>query len=503
MNNALSCKVCIVIVMLVFVLPLISACGRNRNGDDTRYVEMPGSDIPPPPPPSPQYEDDDEETDVINAAARYIHAYGIIHQPVDLGGRVIRVLHTGRGITFSGRGEEPDPATSENYLIDRMIWDNAQRVKHTFNFQLEDVLRPHTPGDVWPYLRRSVLAGEPLGDIAWTHSHNKFPAIRENIIIPLDSLDLPNSDILGPQIFGHTESEVFGERWSFEPSIPKSGLLLGVNLSVINAIGAPNPVDLYNRGQWTWDAWLEIMRLATQDTTGNGVIDQFGISAGALGFFQTLIGSNDGSIVSGDFSCNLSHPNTVEALQFAEIIMNEGLWENSPPVNGRMHLNWTNRLRFRERNSAFFIIHQGIISDGEIPFEFTTVPFPYGPSNTSGNIIMDGWGNGFVFPQGSNWDQAEILMVVEEFWAWPGSETELLAELELPWLRDALPTEEDVQRLLRSGRNSNFCFSFMVFDLIHVLANFTDYFLTQEMTALQAIDVHSGSQQEILDNFFR
>jgi hypothetical protein len=244
------------------------------------------------------------------------------------------------------------------------------------------------------------------------------------------------------------------------------------------------------------------MRLATRDTNDDGVLDQFGISAPTVEFFLDLIASNDGSMVSDDFNCNLNHPNTIEALQFAEIILGEGHWENNRPI-GFGHLNWTTRLRFRENNSAFFVIHQGVLSDGEIPFEFTTVPFPHGPSNTSGNTRMKEWSNALVFPRGSNWSPAEMLMVVEEFWAWPGSEKELLMEVELPWLRDALPTEDDVQRLLNAGQNSSVCVSYSLTDLIWVFANLTDYFLTGEMTALQAVDAHSEAQQEMLDNFFR
>lgn len=488
--------------LLVLILSLLSACGSNSGGQDNHLVEMPGSDIPPPPLPVPQNYSGEEEATGTPARARDLPVYGIIHRPVDLGGRVITVVNTiHTGIPFSGTGEEPDPATADNYLIERMIWDNAQRVKRSFNFVLEETLLPNTPISVLRALALQVRSGEYAGDIAFFLPHDKISAIVNDIILPLGSVNLPNSDVMGPQFFGYTLSELFGESWGFTNNAPNLWTpILGVNLEIINAIGAPNPLDLYHRGQWTWDAWLDIMRLATQDTTGSGRLDQFGIAVQPLELFTNLIMSNDGSLVTDDLLCNLNHPNTVEALQFAEQIINEGLLEYNIAIP---HVSWQGRLLFRRGNSAFFFVHEGVLSDGQIPFEFTTVPFPTGPRNTTGTTGARGWSSCLVFPRGSNWDQSEILMVVEEFWTWSANEPELIQEFYLNRIRNNLPAEEDLQRLINAGRNAAFCAGLTVHELSFIFGDFTTYFLHHRMTALEAVNAHTGLQQVRLDSLFR
>jgi len=491
----------IITTLVVLTLLFLSACNRSNNSEDNDGAETYTNDIPPPPP-APPSQNDNVDTNLLptDTPARYIPTYGILHQPIDLGGRTIRVASTGNEIPFSGgplgasNGAEPDPATAENYRIDRMVWDNAQRVRHSFNFEIENVLFPHDPFSIFNALQTSVMAGNPVADIALLFSLNNIPAIMDDIIVPLDSLNLPNSDVLGPQVFGRVESELFGERWSFVYNAPELGLaVMWVNLDIINAIGAPNPVDLYNRGQWTWDAWLEIMRIATQDTTGSNNINQFGISDSPDIIIGGLIAANDGRIVSDNFEWDMGSPNALEAIEFAEIIYREGLSERvfmGPNV-------------IRAGNTAFFFAPLGILVDDYLPFEFAVVPFPAGPSNTTGNTSIGIWNNGFVFPQGSAWNQAEVLMVIEEFWAWPRDAHELIFEANLGWARNLLPTDDDLHRMLHAGRYTNFCISWMINDLVFAYFNFANYFRTQEMTAAQAVDMYRASQQEILDNFFR
>jgi len=487
-------------IALTLCLLLFSACSNNsRNNSRNNSIEEDGhnteaytNDIPPPPPipPPPQNENDTTE---LPEHAQTRHTYGVLHHPTDLGGRTIRVASTGEGISFSGGGPEPDPATAENYRIDRLVWDNARRVRHSFNFELEDVLFPQDQTSIFNALQTFAMAGNPAADVALLFPFSKLSAIVDDIILPLDSLYLPNSDVLGPQVFGRVESELLEERWSFTHNAPQLGLgALWVNLDIINAIGAPNPVDLYNRGQWTWDAWLEIMRLATRDTTGGSNINQFGISDSPDVIIGGLIASNDGRIISENFEWDMGSPNALEAIEFAEIIFREGLTE-------RVFMG-PNALR--EGNTAFFFAPLNFLADNYLPFEFAIVPFPIGPGNTSGNTSIGIWGNGLVFPQGSVWNQAEILMVIEEFWAWPHDAQELIFEASLGWAQNLLPTDGDLHRMLHAGQHANFCISWMINDLVFAYFNFANYFRAQEMTAAQVVDMYRASQQEIIDNFF-
>jgi hypothetical protein len=278
---------------------------------------------------------------------------------------------------------------------------------------------------------------------------------------------------------------------------------MGVNLDIINAIGVPDPRDLHAQGRWDWDAMLNIMRTATGDTDGDGLTDRWGV-AGQPGDFTTyLIGANDGRTVSDDFRYYFDHPNTVEALEFVEIIFREGLWEVDPAL-GLDTGDWSrNFWAFDQGNSALWFSRTWALHGGDLPFEFAVVPVPTGPSNTSGNTWMMGWPQSHTIVAGSSWDPADVLMIMEELWAWPGEELDLLVDGALDWPRGILPTEQCVQNQVNAMSTVNVEVGINVPQYIWVTGSFVQAFVDQSMTVMQAIEYHRGPRQEMLDEFFR
>ena len=270
-----------------------------------------------------------------------------IHKPVDLGGRTLTIasqFDMPMPFTHIARNEEPDPATSTaiGYIRDRLIWDNHIRVLEEFNINLE--FRRET------YLEElllvHILAGTPFADSIYMNGRQMLSAMIGDLILPLSVIDLPYSDILGQQVYGRKLQPVFGEYWAWEPATFSPNIwMLGVNMDIIDAISAPSPIDLFNNGQWTWEAALEIMRLSTRDTVGDGHITQWGIAGQPTDIFAHFIAANDGYFVipRDDFFANellsvaMDHPRTIEALEFLEIIFREGLWRycriTGPDVN--------------------------------------------------------------------------------------------------------------------------------------------------------------------------
>ena len=479
----------------------VGACGSDPAPAETAPPAQQEQQQNDPPPPPPAQEDDGEEAPAVEPAAT---VGNILHDPVDLGGRTITAFGWWEGVLpFSAQNyDEPDPATSDNYFVDRLIFDNAQRVREQFNFNIEEVVIDY--GYLLETLTTTVMAGDSLGDIGIMSGGWMLPAIMGDLIMPLDSIDLPGSDLLNDGPYTNILVEAFGERWSFWDSRPEvNGFTVGINLDIINAIGATNPVDLYNSGQWTWDAFLEIMRLATNDTTGDGVIDRFGIAGqpGDLAFY--LIGANDGRMVDDDLNYALDHPNTLEALEFLQTIFAENLWEYDQ-VAGIDTGDWAgNFFRFQNGNAAFFPAVTWAMNDGDLPFEFAVVPWPTGPSNTSGNTWMGGWPQGITFPHGSDWNPAEILMVVEEFMTWAGDDIDLMHEDSYSWARGVFLTEEDVQRQSSAPHTMAQDIGMSVPQYSWVFGSFVVAFADQTYTVQQLVEMHRGPQQELLDNFFR
>jgi multiple sugar transport system substrate-binding protein len=497
-------KLGIVFAILLVLVLVLAACARNGNDTDPPAPDPgPAAADPPPPAPAPTPDppapvvDDDEGTEVIADDGIFR-----LHDPIDFGGRTLMVASDwGLALPYTFLNEdEPDPATSEHYFIDRLQWNNAQRIFEEYNFVLDYV---HVVDGIIEVLTASVMAGDPVGDMVFLSGGQVLSSILGDLIMPLSAARFPGSDVLGAQIYARVHQEAFGEPWAFYyTTISPHVWFMGVNLDIINAIGAPNPVDLYTRGNWNWDTALEIMRLATADTDGDGLFDQWGLAGQPGDLVNHFIAANDGWFVDDDLNYAMDHPNTLEALEFMELIFHEGLWEYDP-VLGADPGDWgRNFFAFQAGNSALF---KGVfwgMNDGDLPFEFTIVPFPKGPSNYTGSTWMSGWGGGLTMPFGSSWEPSDMLRVSEEFFAWAGDEPELIAEGGMITPRNIFLTEDCVQRWVANSTRMRTDIGHVVPQYNWVGGEFVSAFINREMTVLQAVEAFRPPQQEMLDNFF-
>ena len=469
-----------VIIIMALALLLFAACGRGGNGNEEA------------PPSTPVIQD--------NGTEEAPHIFGI-HQPRDFGGKEFTFgAWWDAGIWQTWPWDEPDPATSGNYIVDRKLYDNARRVEREFNIVFVDAMTPH--GYMIPNITASVLAGAPIMDIATLSGTMQLSAVTGDLLVPLDTINLPNSDLLGPQIYTRIQNPGFGHYWSFIYNQPSLHVpILGVNLDLINATGAPNPVDLFNEGRWNWDTMLEVMRMTTRDTTGDGTIDQFGLSGPIFYIARNLMAGNDGILMTDDFNYGMDHPNTIETLEFMETIISEGLWENDG--SDSPDLGWGgNFYRHRDGNSALFIVWAWALGDG-LPYEWAVVPFPTGPSGTSGNTSMDGWAQGHTFVTGSSWAPADLLMVVEEIHAWPGNEVDLLVAGAISSGRATFPTDDDIYRVFHASATIARDLGINVYGYGGVVGRIIENMFNREFTLMQAVETFRPEFQERLDAVFR
>lgn len=133
------------------------------------------------------------------------------------------------------------------------------------------------------FLMARIMAGDSKYDIfRFNHRGGYFPLVTANMLYPV-------SDVLPEEYF---ESLPTADRYSIEKLKFKGDLYgFGVtydtfngtmmitmyNKDLIAEAGLEDPYDLWVDGRWTYDA-LEKMGIAlTQDTDGDGVIDQWGI----------------------------------------------------------------------------------------------------------------------------------------------------------------------------------------------------------------------------------
>lgn len=81
--------------------------------------------------------------------------------------------------------------------------------------------------------------------------------------------------------------------------------------------GLETPYDLYKRGDWNWNTFRELAIKLTQDTDGDKIIDQWGMSTGP----ESIIATTGNDLVkingkAGTIENNLKNPDVINAFEF-------------------------------------------------------------------------------------------------------------------------------------------------------------------------------------------
>ena len=493
-NFMLKSRKIIVSAMLLGIFAL-AACGGSDNGNSN---EQANNDPPAPPVVT-------NANDSAADAAATDTAPETLVRELDLGGRVITSASWWN--TWGGRetgSEPPDPATSTNYFIERIQWDNMRRIEQEFNVAFDYVLI--SQGELVPTLLASVMAGDPLGDVVYFLGGQAFASANGDLLHAVGDFAPSTSDMFNAQIYMRPRNFLHGEFWNFSDTSPMvHGMGMGVNLDIINAIGAPNPVELWERGEWTWDAMREIMVMATRDTTGDGVIDQFGISGQPNNIMINLIAANNGHLVDPDtLTYGFDHPNTMEAFEFVYEIFNTlNVWYHDAASGNPMGDWGRNTFSYREGRSALFTAATWMLQHDELPFAHAMVPYPTGPSAGNTNYArMYGFSSGFGMPVTTQNPQ-DVFRIMEEVMSWPGDEPELLSLAVLEYARPAWLTEDDVWRAAYVGEHVKTDLGMVIYGYYWVLGTFAYYFHAGHMTVAQAVETFRPQQQEMIDNVFR
>jgi hypothetical protein len=402
-------------------------------------------------------------------------------------------------------GPPPNPDVSANFEQDLLGWENAQRVYQEFNcFVTNSVVE-----NVMEVMTASVMAGSPAGDLAMLPGADAINAIISNLIIPYNDFVPATHDLFNNQERVRSTAEMLGNIWTVDQrSRPSSGMFLGVNLDIITSIGAPNPAELYDRGEWTMDVFMDILRLATRDTTGDGYIDQYGISGQPNEILWGLIASNGGIMVTEDFQYGFDHPGSMNALIYANQILGIDKTWNYDPLSGVGFFDWNRHTyAFMEGRTCFFMGYIWLLPDGaDAPFDYTAVPFPIGPGNTDGKTFFRSFDWGLAVPRGVQ-NPEEVFNVWFEYINWYGDDFAMKDEADLAWPYSKFLRERDAERIMDAlstqGRMD-------VGDLVFVdgtgytwiTGAFAQAFFEGWGTPAQVVEEHRQHHQEMLETVF-
>ena len=347
----------------------------------------------------------------------------------------------------SATGLDTDPSYASN--LDAPDDDEAMLATKAFNreiaqFRLDNVKTIENKYGVKFYwenltfegvtdsLNTSVLAGAPDCDLYFVDATMAIPAQMNGLAIDLKTILPADHDIFTEQKIATYYDLGDGKACLFTKVAAENAVAdtypLGFNKQMLEDNNLEDPRVLGERGEWTWDKFIEYCQILTQDTDGDGQNDQFGFCGFSKDVFGQLMMSNGANIAQGSKE-TLSSPETAECLQLLYDMYNTynvcypyDLAEGGAPWD-------TMRRAYREGTVAFYPIACWINDDGKdysagyenLQFDTVYCRWPVGPSgnkdtNPGKNLLPNGC---LLVPAGCQ-EPEKVFNVMYDFWNFTG-----------------------------------------------------------------------------------
>lgn len=218
----------------------------------------------------------------------------------DLGGRTIKIAN------------HWDMTPEVGSYIGDLYVEKWREVEKKYNVNIEWVVVPYE--EKINQLTSTVIAGEPFADIVQIGAKYVIPLINNNYVQAIDDLVDMNS-IKIPQALVDMGT-LDGKFYMFQHEINQSGGMY-YNKTMFEQAGLPDPFELQEAGEWTWDAMLDAAKKLTNGTT-------FGLSGDPNLFGQYFIASNDAAILNTDTGeVSIDSAAALEGLEFMSSLYNE------------------------------------------------------------------------------------------------------------------------------------------------------------------------------------
>ena len=216
--------------------------------------------------------------------------------------------------------EDDDEETAKQKEINRNVaqakWDNVKAIeeKYGVTFSWENL----TYAGVQDSINTSIIAGSPDCEVYLVEAQMAIPAQMNGLAVDLKTILPADDDLLTDQSnmgyldLGDGKACILytkSGQSNVEGTYP-----LGFNLQLLEENNLEDPRVLWEKGEWTWEKFIEYCQVLTQDTDGDGQVDQFGYCGYEQETFEQLMMSNGADIASGTTE-HLSTQATGEALQ--------------------------------------------------------------------------------------------------------------------------------------------------------------------------------------------
>ena len=377
----------------------------------------------------------------------------------------------------------------------QMRLDNMRRLEEKYNILLE--YANLTFEGIQESMHTSIPDGMPDVDVYEADLQFAIPAVMNDYAVSLEAMNLADTDVFNEQIvMKHLKLPGQSESYLFSPAAlgATNAYVLAYNMDMIRENGLENPQDLYDRGEWTWDVWLEYLRTLTKDSDSDGLTDIYGYSGYWTHMLRNLLFSN-GATIAAEPQETLSSPETQEVLAFVNTLYNEDKvarpWDSS---------NWDiNNSLYAAGLSAFWIGSDWLFDEqgGEdLPFEIGVVPWPCGPSgNPETNSHSQPSGNWYFIPVGA----AEPRFVYDVLFDWFNwYDSDLSIGVDMQWSRDQYMTERNFAYVTMMDTKPGFD----LWESLGVSFNLSPL-LNGEQTVEEITLEFAPAYQEALSQYFR
>lgn len=244
---------------------------------------------------------------------------------------------------------------------------------------------------------QEAMATGDLFDLVYTEGAKRFP------VDAVDELYQPIDEYLDYSVCDQASADAFlyqGNHYVYTNSAITSPYLVIYNKTIFSEEAMTDPVELYEKGEWTYAKFLEYMAYFTRDTDGDGEIDQwglgprfkrqnFGFANGGMPVYEV----GDGKLAVGIDS--------EECMQWYEFLNGFGQIDTKCPGDGGW-LETRQCVMFSEAGPS-----AGLSADGTSTDEFDFVPLPTYDGRQATTPV---WDNGYAMVNGApNPEGAAVL----------------------------------------------------------------------------------------------
>ncbi|SEO18119.1 ABC-type glycerol-3-phosphate transport system, substrate-binding protein [Amphibacillus marinus] len=385
----------------------------------------------------------------------------------DLGGRVIRIAQHW-DMTPEG-GTEIGDLTVERW----------HEVEEKYNVKIEWVVVPWE--EKVDQLTSTILAGEPFADIVGLDANQVAPLIQQDYVYALDELiDLNESQLSQALQDIYTIS---GNVYMFGHQVNQSGGMY-YNKTMFDQAGLPDPFELQQAGDWTWDAMLEAAIRLTDGTT-------YGLSADPSMLGEYLVVTNGGQYLDETTGqVTIDSANAIEAYEFMSALYNENRVIKENEGN-----NWEDPRRYF--TEGLVGMTQGFVWEAEgraeTPFEWGYVFWPKGPQVEDYKTPVNNV-EGLVIPKGVE-DADIVYKIWEDMQVW-----EYSGEDVVEWFEMVMPSLEavDTATLMLNQIAANYWGAYGISDAFYEMH---DNIASGAESPSQAVTSVIGEAQSLVDAF--